>query len=166
MVGGRSGLIRNVPTDFLRSLRTEIGRYLAGIGDAKVSENGLMRHILLQISRCIENEKKCARKPKNESCQEGPGEGQDKSATPPRTSYEASGSKSGDIWSASVMPKSTKLGQCAAFLFKSRDALILIKNVSENPKLKVVRKDRGKVRTSPQHPQRLAKASQNTFRAI
>ena len=109
MVGGRSGQVRKVPPDFLRSLRTQIGRYLVGIGNAGGGEVGPKCCILAQISRCIENQQKCVRKVKNESYQKWSGEGQYRSAKSSRTSYEASGPKSGDIWSASAMPVAGKL---------------------------------------------------------
>ena len=40
MVGGRSEQVCNVPTDFLRGIRTEIGRYLVGINNADGSLSG------------------------------------------------------------------------------------------------------------------------------
>ena len=56
MVGGRSGCVRNVPPDFLRSLRTDVGRYLVGIGDADGGQLGAMCLIFVEIWRWIENE--------------------------------------------------------------------------------------------------------------
>ena len=109
MARGRSGQVRNIPTDFLQSLQTETGRNLVGIGDAEVDEDVLICCILTQILRWIENWQKYARNAENESCQKWSGEGQVKSATSPRTSYEASGPKSGDIWSATDMPVAGKL---------------------------------------------------------
>ena len=121
MVGGRSRKLRNVPPDFLRRFRNNFGRYLVCIGDAEVGEVQAFCCILAEISRCIEIPQKCARKPKIESCEKLLGEGQDTSETSFRTSYEASGPISGNIRSASSMPKSVKFRHSAAFWLKSRD---------------------------------------------
>ena len=85
MVGGRSGQVRNVPTDFLRSLRTEIGRCMTAIGDAGGGEVVLISAISAEIWRCIENEQKYTSEVENESCEEWSEEGRDKSTTSPRT---------------------------------------------------------------------------------
>ena len=123
MVGGRSGQVRNVPTDFPKASRTQIGRYLVGIGDAEVGQVGPISCISAEISRCIEIPQKCARKPKIESCEKLSGEGQDTSGTSVRTSYEASGPISGDIWSASALVIARNIKQSAACVVwpKSRD---------------------------------------------
>ena len=90
MVGGRLGQVRNVPTDLFRSLRTQIGRYLVGIGDADGGQVGAMCLIFVEIWRWIENDRKWARKPKNQSCRKWSEEDLDNSGMSPRTFYEAS----------------------------------------------------------------------------
>ena len=85
MVRGRSGQVRNVPIDFLRSLRTEIWWHLVGMSNADGCEVGQMCCILAQILRCIETEQKWVRKSENESFQNWSEEVQDKSATCPRS---------------------------------------------------------------------------------
>ena len=92
---------------FLRRFRTDFGRYLVGIGDAEAGADQTISCILAEISRCIEIPRKCARKPKIESCEEWSGGGQKSFATSIRTSYEVSGRISGDISYASAMPKPT-----------------------------------------------------------
>ena len=89
MVERRSGKVRNVPTDFLRGLRTEIGRYLVGIGNDGGAEVVLISAISAEIWRWIENEQKYTSEVENESCEEWSEEGQDKSATSARTPYES-----------------------------------------------------------------------------
>ncbi len=166
MVGGRSGQVRNVPTDFTKAFRTQIERYLVGIGDAEVGQVGPISCISAETSRCIEIPQKCARKSKIESCEKWSGEGRNTSATSLRTSYEAFGPISGDIWSASAMPKSAKFKQSAAFWLKSRDASKLTKNGPKNPKMKDIKNGRGKVRRSPQSLDGLLTKPPERFRVI
>ena len=64
MVGGRSGQVRNVSTDSLRGLRTQIGRCMADIGDAGGGEVALISAISAEMWRCIENDQKSTWKPK------------------------------------------------------------------------------------------------------
>ena len=109
MVERRSGKVRNVPTDFLRGLRTEIGRYLVGIGNDGGAEVVIISAISVEIWRWIEIDQKCTSEVGNENCDKWSKEGRDKSATSLLTSYEASEPKSGDIWSASVMTVKIKL---------------------------------------------------------
>ena len=109
MVERRSGKVRNVPTDFLRGLRTEIGRYLVGIGNDGGAEVVLISAISAEIWRWIEIDQKCTSEVGNENCDKWSKEDRDKSATSLWTPYEASGLNSGDIWSASVMTVKIKL---------------------------------------------------------
>ena len=108
MVGGRSEQVCNVPTDFLRGIRTEIGRYLVGIGNDGGAEVVLISAISAEIWRWIEIDQKCTSEVGNENCEKWSEEGQSKSATSPWTPYEDSGPISGDIWSALVMTVKAK----------------------------------------------------------
>ena len=104
-----SGKVRNVPTDFLRGFRTEIGRYLVGIGNDGGAEVLLINVISVEIWRWIEIDQKGTSEVGNENCDKWSKEDRDKSATSSWTLYEASGLISVDIWSASVMTVKIKL---------------------------------------------------------
>ena len=58
MAGGRSGQVRNVPTDVLKAFRTQIGRYMIAIGDAGGCEVALISAISAEFWRYIENVQK------------------------------------------------------------------------------------------------------------
>ena len=65
------------------------------------------------------NEKKWARKTKNESCQKRSGEGHEKSETSSRTSYNTSEHKLGDTSSPSAFQMAVKVLQSASIELKS-----------------------------------------------
>ncbi len=132
MVGGRLGKLCKVPLDFLRSLRTEIERYLVGICNSGGCADQAISCILAEISRCIEIPRKCSRKLNIESREKLSEEGQDTSATSLRTSYEDFRPISGDILSASPMPKPAQIRQPTSFWFRSRDASRSLQNAIEN----------------------------------
>ena len=110
MVGRRSEKVCNVPTDFIRTLHTEIVQYVAGIGDDEVGEVGQMCFKSLDARRLS---KSALEKPKMKAARNGrksTEEGQNKSVKSLLTLFEVSSPKSVDIWRASTIPKSVKLG--------------------------------------------------------